>query len=263
MKINVKITIILGTITSFFPVYPMKISREASLEVPHYSLSKKDLKDVNPILNINDLTFHTNSSDPIFEDNPLFKDGGLALFLTTMKVLEEPDKTKNAKTLKTIYNAVNQKIPVISQYTIDTKSSFFVHRVIISPHSHNCTTPVLMLIKNLIDEFCTNTHHNFCMNKAIFSAIFQGERDRKERLKKQLDSDLTTDIRNELAIEVPESITSVIFSFLPESDVDEERTRYFEEAEKKFHEEQQSRSTLFKKSDYDELIFFNIAVDYE
>ena len=74
------------------------------------------------------------------------------------------------------------------------------------------------------------------------AAIFQGERERKERLKY---------ICGKLEEhKVPKDLERMFLSYLPEYSVSEERTALIKQAEQKFHEEKQSQFSLFKTSAY-------------
>ena len=250
MKNSVKITIVLGIVASFFPVHPMMPGM--------YCLEERTLKTGNPLLNMNDLKI-SHSVDPngprISDDDPFFADTGLALSLAAIKILEESDKAKNKKTLETIRNSISQGTPVSSNMFIIKSSSTNYEVILFStstefysvfdPIEYWIKAPVSMSLKNWLTRkgFMGKDKKN-----AIFRAIFQGERERKERLT-YIRDELPTDIYDKFAIEVPTDLLFIILSCLPGFNVDEERTRLIEQAEKKFHEEQQlrqqSRFTLF------------------
>ncbi len=238
MKNSVKITIVLGIVASFFPVYSMMPGV--------YSLEERTLKTVNPLSDMNDLkiSHSLNPNGPrISDDDPFFANKGLALSLAAIKILEESDKAKNKKTLETIRNSISQGTSVSSNMFI-IKSSWTNYRVIeivTSKESYSVFTSIeyWITMKGFMDKDKKN---------AIFTAIFQGERDRKKQAT-YLRNTLPTDIHNKLAIKVPTDVLFIILSCLPGFNVDEDRTRCIEQAEKKFHEEQQLRQqscfTLF------------------
>ena len=95
MKNNVKITIILGAITSFFSVYPMEIP-------DYYTFEQPNLKHVNPLSNMHTLGIFRiiNGTTPIPKDDPLFTNKSVALSLTVARVLKESDKVKNENQAK-------------------------------------------------------------------------------------------------------------------------------------------------------------------
>ena len=109
------------------------------------------------------------------EDDPLFTENGLALHLTAIKVLKESSTIKNKETLKIIHNAIGEGIAVTSEYNIKLS----MRKTFINIYPHQNPTSVFMLIedwlkkKRFIDKNKTN---------ALKTAIFQGERKRKERL---------------------------------------------------------------------------------
>jgi len=261
MNNSIKITIILGIVTSFFPVYPMSEEREM-----FFVIKTKDLKNLNPIENMSELPFKCPGEQPAYifseksqsrtpEIDLLLADRALTLSLAAIKICNESNKKKNAETLETIRKAIGEGIPITSQYSIrnitpqdaikyDILSSGsstkeivvsgdnpapcpLLKKIVISANNDYFLqkkdlipdTPVLAQIKKCINELCRNKVHKHSTHTAIFSAIFQGERDRKKRL---------SDICDKLKIEC-----------LPEFN-DKEREKLFAEAEQKFHEEQQS-----------------------
>jgi len=256
MKNSVKIITILGIVASFFPVYPM-------IESNRYLFKKENLKIVNPLSDMNDLKISHEyfNGPPISDDNPLFADKALALSLAAIKILGESNKAKNKKVLKTIRDSVSQGTPVSFNKYITTLNYLELIKITPSEESYSVFTSIAYGIETsvsitpkrwLMSRLPTNwIRKKWFMGKdkknALFAAVFQGERKRKERLI-YIRNGLPTDIRDKLKIEVPEDLISIILSLLPESNVDEDRTRCIEQAEKKFHEEQKSRFTLFKKS---------------
>ncbi len=123
MKNSVKITIVLGIVASFFPVYPMSGGREIS-----FVIKTKELKNVNPIGNMSMLLFECPGEPPacsfsekgqFYPEVDLFlADEGLALSLAAIKICNEHSKKKNDVTLKTIRKAIGEGIPITSQYSI-------------------------------------------------------------------------------------------------------------------------------------------------
>jgi len=258
MKNSVKITIVLGVVTSFFPVHPMAPSC--------YFVEINELKQTNPLLHMKNLhiieeynnrlvsvptTYKNglpevlNARTKIRNDDPLYTDRGLALGLTAFRVLKELDRVKNKETLKTICDAVSEGTPVTSKCVI--LSHRFKNSVSILPDENLIS--IFGSIEYLFGcpPLCTNSDDRKVDKKRLWmNAIFQGEDNRKERLA-YIRGELTIDIHDKFAIEVPEDVTSVILSFLPESNVDEERTRLIKQAEQKFHEELQSQLSLDKE----------------
>ncbi len=234
MKNSVKIITILGIVTSFFPVHPMMPGV--------YCLEKRTLKTVNPLSDMSDLKISRFFKGPRISDDSFFADKGLALSLAAIKILEEPNKAKNKKVLETIRSSISQGAPVNSNTRI-IESKWINYRVTVIAASE------FYSVFNSIEYWITRKGFMGKDKKnAIFTAIFQGERERKERLT-YIRDELSTDIYDKFAIEVPTDVLFIILSCLPGFNVDENRTRRIEQAEKKFHEEQQlrqqSRFTLF------------------
>ena len=237
MKNSVKIAIVLGAITSFFSVYPMAPS--------YYTFEEPNLKYVNPLSHMNDLEIFRIGirigTSIIPKNDPFFTENGLALHLTAIKVFEESNTTKNKKTLKAIHNAISEGIPVTSKHNI----KLHLHKAFINIYPHQNPTSVFRSIEDWLQPIWFVDKDK---KMAIFTAIFQGERKRKERLICTL---------NELKTKIPEDLVPIIIKYLPESNVDKDRTRCIEQAEQKFHEEQKSQPTLFKTSAYIEGIIKN------
>ncbi len=266
MKNSVKITIALGIVTSFFSVHPMAgpvILIHPTAAPNSYLVGVDELEQTNPLLDMNNLHITDDGPTPIHitykngtsevlnartrvrDDHPLYTDKGLALSLTALKVLKESDRIKNKKTLKTICDAVSEGTPVTSKYTAHMPNrSDFESSVRISPSQNP-----ISIFKSIEDLFKYPSLYPFLFansdgkkvdkKRLLMEAIFQGNRNRQERLA-YIRDELTTDIRNTLEIEVPKDLTPIIIEYLPESNVSQERTRLIEQAEQKFDEEQQS-----------------------
>lgn len=211
MKNSIKIITILGIATSFFPAHPMM--------TPKYPLlKKKDLKTVNPLSDMSDLKISYYCDGPkISENDPLFADRGLPLSLAIIKFCEEPDTAKNKQTLKAIYDAVSQGTPVTSKHHIQQN----LEKKLITIYPSQESIPIRKLVENWSKDKL--------LKKILLKAtISLGEREQQERLACKLKS------------ESRKNSMSEILSFLPESNVDEERIVLIEQAEQKFREEQQS-----------------------
>jgi len=263
MKNSVKITIVLGIVTYFFPVYPMATS-SSCLASCNWHVEKNKSEQTNPLLHMNNLhipdggstLIHVtrdldtsevfdirflDSRTKIRDDDPLYTDKGLALSLAVFKVLKESDRIKNEETLKTICDAVSEGTPVISKNSVIVSSiRFEPSGTTIYPRQNH---PISIF--NSIEDwfkcpslfpfhFANSDDKKVDKTRLLMEAIFKGEHNRKEQLA-YIQDKLATDIK----IEIPRDIISVLVKCL-QSNVGEERTRLIEEAEQKFKEEQQS-----------------------
>ena len=121
MKNSIKIIVTLGLATSFFPVYSM----ESPLMEVDYFLKIDDLKNINPLSEMNKLPIYWYSCtfnsmlNRIPNNDPLLTDEGLAFRLTTLKIFLEPDPEKNYKTFGRIYTSVILGGPVASNHVFE------------------------------------------------------------------------------------------------------------------------------------------------
>jgi len=239
MKNHIKMIIIFGIVSSFFPVYTMVAPNG-------YMLEPDSLKYVNPLLNMKKLTvFPLTGGYNISDEDPFFNRKEVALKLTIVKFFEK-SAAADKETLETICDAVSRGIPITSKHLIQpnmTKSG-----IMISPCPNS--TSVFVLIENWA-KFVWFAGEKKDLLK---EAIFQGERKRKERLKY---------IRGQLEENaIPKDLEPEFLSYLPEDNVSEERTELIKQAEQEFHKEKQSQLSLFKMSAYLEQIMRRV-VDYE
>ena len=75
----------------------------------------------------------------------------------------------------------------------------------------------------------------------MIKAIFQGYRNQQKKFAR-IRKKLIDGVRDELKIEIPEDLMSLIVSYLPEYYTSKESRALIKEAEQKFNEEQQSQS---------------------
>ena len=217
MKNTIKIITILVVviITSF--VYPMEVSR-------HYFIQVSMLKKSNPLLQMNNFyTFankggckHTPQNDPIY------KDEGLALSLTAVRLLVESNETKNKETLETIYDAVSKGIPITSGYNFKPKDN----GAILSFDQEQNPISIFSLVNELFRFLSFPDKIN--KKRLWIGAIYQGEQER-EKMLTRICNESKTHINSKLKINIPEDIMLLMFSFLLKGN-DKERTAIIKNA---------------------------------
>jgi len=232
MKNCTKIIIIL-TVTSFFSAHPMEV------EPDYYKINPFKLKGVNPLYFTN---FRTkcklllwekeNVSEVVPYDHPLYKDRGLALMLTALKVYES---IKNEKTLKTVRDAVCDGIPVMS-YFVSNAGRFASHFCV--SHSENPTS-IFTSVEDLFENLLLGPSDNEKIHRKRewIEAVFQGHCERQEECDRKRDN--LINYMCSLGTEVPEVLASLIVSYLSEYHVDEKETALINQAKKQSDEAKQ------------------------
>jgi len=216
MKSTIKIITILGIVISFFPAYPMKKSTLHTLET-------NSLKNVDPFSQMKNLIVLNDFSNKIPRNDQFFTQKNLAVKLSTIKYFYEPNNKKSKQILKTICDAVGEGRSVTSKHRIlpaMKKGSFHI----ISSQS---SLSIFVLIKDWFDDkwFTDEGKKN-----GLLCAIFQGERNRKERLA-YVHNELETHMHDNFKLQIPKDLIFMLLEFLPENNVSEEETALIEEAE--------------------------------
>jgi len=225
-----KITI-LGIVTYFFLAHPM-------FEQDYYVVKEKALKQTNPLLGMGSLYRTVEEYDcqdyRFFRRNTSIRtDRGLALILTAVKFLGERDEAENEKTLQTIRDAVSDGIPVISNYAVSLRSGD-LYNWLIEPSQK--ATSIFESTKDCFGNRSIVENDRFdSVNKERLwmKTVFQGHRERQKQFDCICDESIAC-VEDELEIETPKSLMSLIFSFVPEYHINEESTTLIEQAKSEF-----------------------------
>jgi len=227
MKNHIKTVTVLVVVTSFFSAYSMEESN-------HFVVNTSTLGRTNPLLRMHGVCTAAENGFPdqlIPDNHQLYKDRGLALILSVLRLLGESDEVKSEETLKTICAAVCEGTPVTSKYVVKSKDGLC--SVSIFPSQ---ITSIFTSVENLFKYppwLAYPTAIKVDRNRLWINAVFQGERKRIEFL---------DCIRGELKDKISEApiLTSIVLSYLPEYNVSAGRTVLIEEAKQKFDEKEQS-----------------------
>ena len=231
MKNSIKIVAIVGIITSFFSVYPMT-------EEVDYLTREIELRKTNPLLKMSQLCIwhsgrHPRKGFKVRKNDPLYTNKGLALSLTAARSFLELGKEENEKTLKTICDAVGEGTPVTSKYAVQIDG----FGIFPSQNFFSIFALGEDLAKKPKKYPWTRLNRLADKKRLLIKAIFQGYRNQQKKFAR-IRKKLIDGVRDELKIEIPEDLMSLIVSYLPEYYTSKESRALIKEAEQKFNEEQ-------------------------
>ena len=238
MKNVIKIIVIFGIVTSFFPVYPMTEPvayeimgpRVHEIMEPHsYCVGLHDLDQKNPFLDMNDLNIWYHGDDllsyvssNIPSNHSLRADGGLPLMLAALQIDRTEDSGRKEEILETIYDALCKGRRITSDYVVQKNKNPDIADI----RPCKKSTPIFKSVESLLyclPSVCGISSTN---NKVLWiQAICEGHRERQAKF------DCT---------------------------IDEEDTRLIEEAEQKFYKEEVERK---RYEDSERKFFEKLASD--
>ncbi len=221
MNNTIKTITILVVVMFVFSVYPMEV------EAPNrYFIQTFMLKRTNPLLQMDNFYTPTNrgSSKPTPKNDPIYKDRGLALSLTAVRLLTTLNEVKNKETLETIYDAARQGIPITSQYNFKPKGN----HSILPFNSEQNPISIFSLVDELFKFLSSSAPNKVNTKRLWIDAIYRGEQEREKILIRICNKSIIH-INSKLTINVPKDIMLLIFSFLLKGN-DEERTAIIKNA---------------------------------
>ena len=230
---TIKVIVIFGIVTPFFPVCSMTENNFDGGKADYYVVKEDGLEQINPLSCMKNLPMKGYFYSPLsklkirrpepFRCNK--SDRGLALIFTAAKLLGEPNEVKEKEILKTVKKAASEGISVTSKYNVDVRNGCFFDFVI--THTEEPTS-IFRSIDNLLGDsfplFIAGTSDPAALKKdrkkrQWMKAFFEGEG--KLACIPEI---LTVCARDKLSIEIPEDLVTLIISYLSECCINEGRT---------------------------------------